>query len=491
MSRVEHLRQGLIAGVRDRSWRGRRERARQARRWAFLAEAGHLLEEALDFESTLERIASLLVPSMGDRATVDRIDPDATVEPEVSPTRMVTPLRARGRTLGAVTVISDQSGRRYDEEDLALLQELAARCALAADNARLYAEARDAAERLSHQAMYDPLTGLANRTLFVDRLERALARSDRTHIGPAVMFLDLDGFKHVNDTLGHSGGDQLLQMVAERLLEAVRSGDTVARMGGDEFTVLCDELGDEQEATAVADRIIDALGRRFTIGSRKVTIGASVGISLSQSPRDYPATLIREADTAMYQAKDAGRGRWEIFRESMQAGKGALQDVSDGLELAVATGGFDLAYEPVVDTQRGRVAAAEARVRWHHPTHGILMADQFLPHAEETGLIHALSGFVLDTAASQARAWCDEHPDAPPTRMLVDVSAAELAVAELPELVQKALGKTALDPSLLCLEITSRTLMDDSRAIANSLLALKGLGVGLAVERFGADDASL
>src|SRR4051794_1565669 len=426
MSRVEHLRQGLIAGVRDRSWRGRRERARQARRWAFLAEAGHLLEEALDFESTLERIASLLVPSIGDKAEVRAAEPGDTIEAELAPTRMVAPLRARGRTLGALTVVSEESGRRYDDEDLALLQELAARCALAADNARLYAEARDAAERLSRQAMYDPLTGLPNRTLFVDRLEGALARSDRAGIGPAVMFLDLDGFKLVNDTMGHSGGDQLLEMVAGRLRDAVRGGDTVARMGGDEFTVLCEGLADEQEATTVADRIIEALGRPFTIGSRQVGIGASVGISLSKTPRDYPATLIREADTAMYQAKDAGRGRWEIFRESMRAGDGALGDVADALELAVSTGGFDLAYEPVVDMGRRRVAAAEARARWHHPTHGILVADEFLPHAEEPGLIRAISAFVLDPAAHRAGAWCDQRPDAPATRMLVDVSEAEL-----------------------------------------------------------------
>jgi diguanylate cyclase (GGDEF)-like protein len=305
------------------------------------------------------------------------------------------------------------------------------------------------------------------------------------------MFLDLDGFKLVNDTLGHSGGDQLLQMVAERLTVAVRVGDTVARMGGDEFTVLCEELADDDEATSVAERVIEALGRPFTIGSREVTIGASLGISVSKSPRDYPATLIREADIAMYQAKDAGRGRWENFRESMRAGKGELGDVTAALELAVATGGFDVVYEPVLDTRTGRVAAAEARARWHHPTHGVLSAREFLPHAEATGLIHAISGFVLETSASQVRAWCDERPDAPPARMLVDASAVELAVSELPELLQRALAETGIDPALLCLQITSRTLLDDSRAIANSLLALKGLGVGLAVDHFGAEDGPL
>ena len=556
MSRVEHLKQGLIAGVRGRSWRARRERDLQARRWAFLAEAGHLLEASLDFDSTLERIASLVVPSIGDWAVVHVIDPDGSIrrmavthadpaqaalaadggdeppredapagpgkvirtgEPELIAdisesllaavardedhlrslrelgfrSSMVVPLRARGRTLGTLTVISAESGRRYDEDDLALLQELAARCALAADNARLYADARDAAERLSRQALYDPLTGLPNRTLFVDRLERAIARSDRSQVGPAVMFLDLDGFKLVNDTVGHSGGDQLLQLVAERLGEAVRVGDTVARMGGDEFTVLCDSLADEEEAPSVAERVIEALSRPFTVGSREIRIGASVGISLAKSARDYPATLIREADIAMYQAKDAGRGRWEIFRDSMVEGTGELEDMATALRQAVASEGFRVAYEPVVDTGSGRAPAAEALVSWQHPTRGLLDPREFGPLAEETGLIHAIGAFALETAARQAQDWCAQRPDGPPTRVLVDVSAAELTVAELPELVQKTLDATRIAPAWLCLEIATGTLMDDSRAIANSLLALKGLGVGLAADHFGAGQASL
>jgi diguanylate cyclase (GGDEF)-like protein len=531
MSRVEHLKQGLIAGVRDRSWRARRERDLQARRWAFLAEAGHLLEASLDFDSTLERIASLVVPSIGDCAVVHVVDPDGSIrrmavthadpakaalaaergdeppqedapagpgkvirtgEPELIPdSSMVVPLRARGRTLGTLSVISDESGRHYDEEDLALLQELAARCALAADNARLYADARDAAERLSRQALYDPLTGLPNRTLFVDRLERAIARSDRSQVGPAVMFLDLDGFKLVNDTVGHSGGDQLLQLVAERLGEAVRVGDTVARMGGDEFTVLCDSLADDEEAPSVAERVIEALSRPFTVGSREIRIGASVGISLAKSARDYPATLIREADIAMYQAKDAGRGRWEIFRDSMVEGTGELEDMAAALRQAVASEGFSVAYEPVVDTNTGRASAAEALVSWQHPTRGLLDPREFGPLAEETGLIHAIGAFAFETAARQAQDWCAQRPDGPPTRVLVDVSAAELTVAELPELVERTLDATGIAPAWLCLEIATGTLMDDSRAIANSLLALKGLGVGLAADRFGAGEASL
>jgi diguanylate cyclase (GGDEF)-like protein len=363
--------------------------------------------------------------------------------------------------------------------------------ALRRENARLVQQAHETAEHLRSQALRDALTGLPNRTLFVDRLERALARSDRQRVGPAVLFLDLDGFKHVNDTLGHSGGDHLLQLVAERLHEAVRVADTVARLGGDEFTVLCEEIADEDEAIAVAERVIEALGRPFKLGSREVRIGASVGISIARDQHDYPATLIRHADTAMYQAKDAGRGRWEIFHDAMRETGHDQAAIAGALQLAVEEGGFQVAYQPVLDLRTGRVAAAEALPRWKHPTRGVLEPRDFLPLAEESGLIHAIGAFVLDSAARQAEAWCTESPDAPALRVLVNVSGAELAVPELPQLVQATLSETGIDPACLCLEITERTLLDDSRAITNSLLALKGLGVGLAVDHFGPGDAPL
>lgn len=226
---------------------------------------------------------------------------------------MVVPLRARGRTLGCLALVSAESARLYSEGDPAMTQELATRCALGIDNARLYAEARSSEEQLLHRSLHDPLTGLPNRTLFLDRLAVALARSGRRAGEPALLFFDLDGFKRVNDTLGHGVGDELLRSIPARVAGVLRGEDTVARFGGDEFTVLCEDVSGREEAVAIAERLVHALEEPFDLGGGPVRLGASLGLVFAQGEVVTPESLLHDADRAMYLAKRAGGGRVHVL----------------------------------------------------------------------------------------------------------------------------------------------------------------------------------
>ena len=359
----------------------------------------------------------------------------------------------------------------------------------------LYLERKRAqvAERaLLHQAFHDTLTALPNRALFADRLGQALARRERRPTEAAVLFLDIDRFKWVNDSLGHAAGDELLVGVAHRLQRVLRPGDTVARFGGDEFVVLCEEMGSGDEALLVADRMRHVLAAPFELGGREIGLTASIGIALaSTSTHDTPDALLRDADAAMYRAKERGRDRVELFDDQMRSRAMARLETESALRRALEYGQMKVYYQPVVKLSTGRVAGVEALVRWNHPERGLVSPSEFITVAEETGLIVALGGFVLTEACLQVARWNCRHPASPPLTVSVNLSAHQLRTRGLRDLVIRALKQSGLQPRFLCLEITETALVEDADASRAALDGLKDLGVTLAVDDFGTGYSSL
>ncbi len=352
---------------------------------------------------------------------------------------------------------------------------------------------RDVTERealqqeLARLAFTDALTGLPNRTMFMGRLKRALppARPNRL----AVLFLDLDGFKVVNDSLGHAIGDALLQAVAQRLTGCVSARDLVARFGGDEFALLLHLVRGPQHALRKAARIIDALRSPFTVEGREFFVSASIGVALNQAHHMSAEELLREADIALYQAKATGKARAALFEPSMNEQALKRLELETDLRHALERGELELRYQPEVDIASGHVTAVEALVRWQHPRHGLLRPDVFVPLAEESGLILMLGIQVLRAACRQARAWMETLAEAPVVS--VNLSARELTHPTLVADVRAILAETGLDPALLRLEITETAAMQDTEATTSTLAALRALGVRIAVDDFGTGYSSL
>jgi diguanylate cyclase (GGDEF)-like protein/PAS domain S-box-containing protein len=346
-----------------------------------------------------------------------------------------------------------------------------------------------AEEQLVHQAFHDSLTGLANRALFRDRVKHALDRRGRSGLQPAVIYLDLDGFKNVNDGLGHDPGDQLLVEVAERLQSVVRAGDTVARLGGDEFAILVEESAlVEIEAEAIADRALHAMTIPLHLDGHQVTLSASIGIAYA-SEAATEGSLLRDADVAMYQAKANGKARWVVFQPAMRAS--AVERLRLGTDLADAVDHHQLRlmYQPVVELESNRIVGFEALLRWQHPELGLIMPDRFIPIAEETGVIVPIGAWVLQQACLTAANWRRRHPGN--LTMAVNLSAKQLAAPELYNQVCEALHTASLDPAALVLEMTETALVQDPTAAAAKLHELRSLGVRLAIDDFGTGYSSL
>ena len=355
--------------------------------------------------------------------------------------------------------------------------------------------ARDVTERqaledqLRHQAFHDSLTGLANRALFANRVEHALIRSARRGAPLAVLYLDLDDFKTINDTIGHADGDDLLVTVADRLRASLRMGDTAARLGGDEFAVLLDELTDDTEALVVAERILAALQPPFVLQGREVTTGASIGIAISDLGGSAD-DLLRNADVAMYMAKSQGKNRCVTFAPEMHRRIIERLGLRHDLQRALDDGGeLHLRYHPVVDLGSGTLAGFEALVRWTHPERGLISPADFIPLAEETGLIVPLGRWVLEEAIGAARRWEREHGGG--LFLTVNLSGRQLAEASLTDDVARALAESGFAPGRLILEITESVLLTDSDAVVTQLEDLRRLGVRLAVDDFGTGYSSL
>jgi Amt family ammonium transporter len=346
-------------------------------------------------------------------------------------------------------------------------------------------------EQITHQAFHDALTGLPNRSLFADRLDRALTRARRRgDYQYAVLMIDLNKFKGINDTLGHQAGDQLLVEVSRRLMACVRSMDTVARLGGDEFAVILEELKSKKEVMAVVDRIGAALGKPCMLCGTTVTPGASVGIVLRTRDYQSPEDILRDADIAMYRAKESGRPSMIFDRRMHQEILDAISLEAD-LRAALDRGELLLHYQPIVDVQTGRIEGFEALVRWDHPDRGLVPPVQFIPLAEETGLIQPLGRFVIAEACRQLRQWQLELPQAEQLSVSVNVSCRQFVKEGLVDHVAGVLETTGLDPACLKLEITESVLMHDAQHTAGELSRLKALGVKIAIDDFGTGYSSL
>jgi diguanylate cyclase (GGDEF)-like protein/PAS domain S-box-containing protein len=393
-----------------------------------------------------------------------------------------------GSALGAVVTYLGQA-RGPTGEELGLIGLSAYLAEIAVGRTRSQAQ-------LAHQALHDPLTGLPNRTLFLDRLGHVLARRRPPGEAVAVLFVDLDRFKVVNDSLGHAAGDQLLVALAERLRHALRPADTVARFGGDEFTILCESVADAAQAAAIAARVGELIAQPFAIeGEDDVVLTASVGISLSaggpDTGADRPETMLRDADAAMYRAKERGRARHELFDEQMRAGAVQRLQLEQWLRRAIERDELRVHFQPEVRLADGRVEAVEALLRWQHPERGLLLPADFLALAEETGLIVPVGAWVLTEACRWAARLTGAGPGGSSPGVWVNLSARQLAMPDLTGTVAEALAGAGIAPDRLCLEITESALMEDAEATLATLRSLKDLGVGLAVDDFGTGYSSL
>ena len=344
-------------------------------------------------------------------------------------------------------------------------------------------------EELTRQAFHDPLTSLPNRELFIDRLEHALGRRRRHAKGVAVLFLDLDDFKTVNDSLGHAEGDNLIRQVAGRLAGTVRPGDTAARLGGDEFALLLEDIDDEQ-AVGVAERVLAELEAPFDLGDRSLLVGASIGIALSSAELTTATDMLRAADIAMYETKAAGKASYRVFEPAMHQATTERLRLGADLRGAVERGEFVLHYQPTVDLATRSVVGMEALVRWAHPERGLLAPAEFIPLAEHSGLIVPLGELVLKEACRQGRAWQEARPDRP-VGISVNLSAIQLQDSGLVAAVSLALEESELPPELLTLEMTESVMASDDAHILRRLRQLKGLGVRLAIDDFGTGYSSL
>ena len=351
-------------------------------------------------------------------------------------------------------------------------------------------EQRLAEEALAHQALHDPLTGLPNRALLLDRLTHALGRLGRTGSSVGLLFMDIDRFKVINDSLGHPAGDRMLLAMAERLKLTLRTSDTLARFGGDEFVILCEDLTDEEHALLLAQRISEVMKAPLGGSDGELVVSLSIGIAMASSSSVSPESLLRDADAAMYRAKENGRARSAVFAQTMRDTAVGRLDTEVALRRGIANGELELHYQPIVELPNGRLVGTEALVRWRHPTRGLVPPDQFIPIAEETGLIIPLGAWVLREAAGQAQQW-HRRAGCSALTMAVNLSALQLARHELVDLIGGVLAETGLPAQCLELEITETVLMKDAAAATTMLAALKNLGVRLSIADFGTGYSSL
>ncbi|MCU1590342.1 MAG: diguanylate cyclase/phosphodiesterase with sensor(s) [Frankiales bacterium] len=425
---------------------------------------GHQIAESVDPEGR-DATASLPqwvhLPRLRAGETL-RIDEHVVTRRDGSPLDVAltaSPVVRDGEVVGAVVVIRDVRDRKSLER------------------------------RLVHQAFHDPLTGRPNRALFLDRLEHARARSMRDGGTQAVLFLDVDRFKVINDSLGHRTGDQVLQTVASRLVGVLRPSDTVARFGGDEFTVLLEQVSDAGEAAQTAERILRALQLPMEAGDRDVVITASIGIAIAE-PGNAPGDLLAAADIAMYQAKSRGKNRYVVAAADADERALARLDLEMELRRAIDEDELEVHYQPVVEAKTGKLYGLEALVRWRHPTLGLLGPGHFMDVAEDTGLVVPLGHWVLEQACIAAVEWQRRHPLSPVV-MAVNLSARQFQQPDLCERVAEVLRSTGLDPSLLALEITETVVMEDTTTTLATLRKLKQLKVRLSIDDFGTGYSSL
>jgi diguanylate cyclase (GGDEF)-like protein len=359
-------------------------------------------------------------------------------------------------------------------------------------NCRDISERKAFEEQLTHQAFHDPVTGLANRALFAERVRHAIARTRREHQSVAVVFLDLDDFKTINDSLGHAAGDEVLAEVAKRLATSIRATDTAARFGGDEFALLLEDIDGVQEAADTADRVLEALAQPLPVAHKELSLRCSIGISVvSQGTPAGAEELIRDADAAMYRAKRDGKGSYRLFEPEMHEGVLARLELRTDLQRAIATEQLELYYQPVVRIHDGSISGVEALLRWRHPERGMIPPDQFIPLAEETGLIIPIGRWVLREGCRHARRMRDTLPPEAGLTMSINLSVKQLQHSDVIADVRDAVEEAGIEPAALTLEITETVLMADTDLAVTRLQELKALGVNLALDDFGTGYSSL
>jgi diguanylate cyclase (GGDEF)-like protein len=392
---------------------------------------------------------------------------------------LAAPVREHGEVVGSLVVATHRAGRVYTEHEREMLLAFAEHVSLALTDAKTVEDA-------IHQAFHDSLTGLPNRVLLVDRLEHALARAERSGTRAAVLFVDLDMFKNVNDTLGHAAGDRLLCEAAERLVSCIRSADTAARFGGDEFVVLLEDV-DEPRVARVANRVLEVMNEPFEIGAREVYVGASIGIAIGGTESE---DLLRNADLALYRAKSKGKGQEQVYEPQMHAAMVERMELEESLAKAMRNAELTLHYQPIFELRSERLAGVEALIRWEHPARGLLLPGEFIPIAEDSRLMLPLGRWVLRTACMQAAAWRARLSDQPLT-LSVNLSSVQFADPGLVADVGAALAASELQPDRLVLELTETAMLRDPDTIVERMSELKRLGVRLAVDDFGTGNASL
>lgn len=353
-------------------------------------------------------------------------------------------------------------------------------------------ERKVAEQQLLHDALHDHLTSLPNRSLLLERLGRVIERAHRNEsLIYAVLFLDLDQFKVVNDSLGHQAGDRLLIEIGQRLEKLLRSSDTLARLGGDEFVVLLEDLASAEAAWAVAERIQEELLRPFEINGQLLVSSASIGIVIGPSESERPEDILRDADIAMYRAKAGGKARYALFDSSLRERAMTRLEMESDLRNALGRQELKVYYQPILSLETGKVAGFEALLRWIHPTRGMILPSEFIPLAEETGLILPIGAWVISEACRQLRRWQKIRPGQPPLYMNVNISSRQFAQPGLVKYIQQVLDETGLDPRTLKLEITEHTIMDISSNAAAVLAQLRDLGVHVLIDDFGTGYSSL
>jgi diguanylate cyclase (GGDEF)-like protein len=405
---------------------------------------------------------------------------------------MVALLRGESRMIGSLMVGGHLDARTFDARDLRLFRTLATRTTAILENSRMersIARLTELQEQLTHQAYHDSLTDLANRSLFGQQIEQALRRSAEGSASVAVIFLDIDDFKGVNDTLGHAAGDALLVEVAARIRRCLRRPDTAARLGGDEFALLIEGVDSAIEAEHVARRVLDVLRDPFTVSGTSVIVRASLGIAVADNSDANATSLMRHADVAMYVAKGAGRNRYVLFAPGMENDVVHRRQLRGELERAMELDQFILHYQPVVNLITGEITAVEALVRWHHPLRGIVAPGEFIALAEESGLIMQLGEFVLRTACTTTLQF--QRLQATPLAVCVNVSVVQLNAPTFVEDVLAIVEETGLAPDTLILELTESMFVEDTAIVTSKLDALRAVGIRVAIDDFGTGYSSL
>ena len=438
----------------------------------------------------------VLIPDLAADNRFPRYSPRAR---ELGPSAVFAfPLRLDGRRLGALDLYRDSVGE-LDSGALAAAKTLADVAAAYLFNARVRGQAREQERELRHRSLHDPLTGLPNRTLLEERLNHAAHRAIGSDRKLAVLFVDLDGFKAVNDRFGHQMGDRLLKAVAARLTESLRPGDTLARLSGDEFVILCEELSSSDEAELVAERVAAALSTPFTVGRRHIDVTASVGVASTGSGPHVLENVLRDADRAMYEAKKAGGAQHRVLHRS-DGGHGiddyveqapVLGDLRGSLVEALQREELQLAYQPIVAIPDGSLTGVEALLRWKHPQRGWVEPEFAVALAERTGLITDLGKWVMAQACRDLQAWRRQYGPSVVSHVAINVSARQLMAPGFVDLVKSSLDTTGTDPESLHLEVTESLLLADGPRARAVLNQLKESGVKLSLDDFGTGYSSL